>query len=63
MGGSNHTHYKIYHTSYSEQRTGTVGSNGQKVYKDWKIIPGSENTRFIGEYEESGWTNGYEKEI
>ncbi|KAK8838301.1 hypothetical protein M9Y10_035724 [Tritrichomonas musculus] len=54
---------KIYHVTYTEQRSIYQDCEGKCNYSDWLIVPGSEETKEINSFIENGWTNGYNKEI
>ena len=63
FGGSDHTHYKIFHTSWVEKRTITTDYDGRTSETDWCIVSGSQRTQQVGGGEEGGHTCAYEKEI
>ena len=63
FGGNDHTHVTLVHRVYQEQRTNTTDFDGRTTSSDWLIVPGSERSYHVGNWEEGGWTGGYTKEI
>lgn len=60
FGGKDHTHYKIFHTTYQEQRINKYDYDGNKTNGKWFIVPGTLVTTQVGGGEEGGHTEGYD---
>ncbi|KAK8847912.1 hypothetical protein M9Y10_018960 [Tritrichomonas musculus] len=59
----NHTHFKIFHITRTEQRTVSTDVDGNKKYSEWTIVPGTESKHEVRNGMEGGFTEGYENEI
>ena len=57
-----HTHYKIYHITYTEQCQENTDYDGHTTTTPWVKV-GSESRQLISSDRERGWTQGYRRNI
>lgn len=63
FSSNDHTHYKIYHVSYTEKRIIKIDYDGKETAGNWFVVPGSQKSIVVKDDRERGFTDPYEKPI